>query len=259
MAGQSRRFDTLRVPDVSTHIGENSIVLLPLGAIEQHGPHLPLNTDLIIAESVAHSAIEKYGSETDTWLLPTLPFTKSNEHAWSAGTLWVSASTMLALLDDLARGIAATGARKLVFLNGHGGNSSLLSVACREIRLKFGLQTFLAHPHLPADQGGSSGGGELGMGVHGGMDETSVMMHLRPDLVDDTALVRRVPEKLSRNKHVKFGGSVSFGWLSNDFFAEGHIGDPTGASPDVGARMFERSVETLGEILREVSTFDFGR
>ena len=88
----------------------------------------------------------------------------------------------------------------------------------REIRLKYGLQTFLAHPHMPADQGGSSAVSELGMGVHGGMDETSVMLHLRPELVDMSSAVRRVPEKLTYNVPVRLGGLFTFGWLSNDFF-----------------------------------------
>jgi creatinine amidohydrolase len=112
---------------------------------------------------------------------------------------------------------------------------------------------------MPADQGGSSSENELGMGIHGGMDETSVMLHLRPDLVDMSLAVRRVPEKLAENNQVRFGGRVAFGWLSNDFFPDGHIGDPTGASAEIGSRMFESCVESLCEALREISVFDFGR
>ena len=118
-----------------------------------------------------------------------------------------------------------------MFLNGHGGNSSLLNVACRELRLKYGLMTFLAHPFVPPDQGGKSEtdpADERGMGVHGGIDETSMMLHLRPELVDMDAGFRNVPEDLAENRYVRFGGQVSFGWLSNDFGPSGHIGDPTG-------------------------------
>ena len=85
----------------------------------------------------------------DVWLLPPLVYTKSNEHAWSAGTVWLSVATMLAVLDDIGRCVAATPARKLVFANGHGGNSVLVNVANREPRLHHGLQTFLAHPSVP--------------------------------------------------------------------------------------------------------------
>ena len=112
---------------------------------------------------------------------------------------------------------------------------------------------------MPADQGGSSAESELGMGVHGGVDETSVMLHLRPDLVDMSLAVRRVPEGLATNEQVKFGGRVAFGWLSNDFFPEGHIGDPTEASAELGSRMFAAAVDSLGVALKEIRQFDFGR
>lgn len=255
----SRDLSTLRAPEFPSALTKESIIVLPLGAIEQHGPHLPLNTDFVVADEVSRSAVNTVGEETQAWLLPTLPFTKSNEHAWSAGTMWLSASTLMAVLDDIARSVASTPAKKLLFVNGHGGNSALTAMMNREIRLKWGLQTFLAHPHMPADQGGSSAASELGMGVHGGMDETSVMLHLRPDLVDMSLAVRRVPDKLAENQHVRFGGRVAFGWLSNDFFPEGHIGDPTGASAEVGKGMFESAVSSLGDALREISRFDFGR
>lgn len=259
MSHPTRRFDELRAPEVDAHLSASSVVVLPLGAIEQHGPHLPLNTDLVVATAAAEALVERAGSEFDAWLLPPLAYTKSNEHAWAAGTVWLSATTMLAVLDDIGRCIAATPARKVLFLNGHGGNSALVSMANRELRLRHGLQTFLAHPHVPADQGGGSHSTELGMGVHGGMDETSVMLHLRPDLVDMSRAVRRVPEGLQENRHVRFGGSVPFGWLSHDFFPEGIIGDPTGATAEVGATMFAGAIEALSGALAEISRFDFGR
>jgi creatinine amidohydrolase len=255
----SRDLSALRAPELPSALSKESIIVLPLGAIEQHGPHLPLNTDFVVADEVSRAAVNAVGEETQAWLLPTLPFTKSNEHGWSAGTVWLSATTLMAVLDDIARSVASTPARKLLFVNGHGGNSALTAMMNREIRLKWGLQTFLAHPHMPADQGGSSAASELGMGVHGGMDETSVMLHLRPELVDMSLAVRRVPEKLAENQQVRFGGRVAFGWLSNDFFPEGHIGDPTGANAEVGKTMFDSAASSLGDALREISRFDFGR
>jgi creatinine amidohydrolase len=255
----SRLLGDLSALQLSAELSKDSIVVLPLGAIEQHGPHLPLNTDFVVADAVSRAAVEKFGAETNAWLLPTLPFTKSNEHAWAAGTMWLSATTMMSVIDDIGRCVASTPAKKLMFINGHGGNSALMAMMNRELRLKYGLQTFLTHPHMPADQGGSSAESELGMGVHGGVDETSVMLHLRPDLVDMSLAVRRVPEGLAKNEQVKFGGRVAFGWLSNDFFPEGHIGDPTGASAELGARMFAGAVESLGGAMKEISRFDFGR
>jgi len=143
-----------------------------------------------------------------------------------------------------------------VFLNGHGGNSSLLSVALREVRLHHGLLTFLMHGSVPPDQGGPSTEEESGMGIHAGLEETSLMLHLRPDLVDMTAARRNVPGSLVANESVRFGGSVPFGWMSNDFGSDGHIGDPTGASPERGKQYFDAAVASLGASLEEVARFE---
>ncbi len=255
----SRRFDDLSGPEVGDRITERSIILLPIGAVEQHGPHLPMSVDHVIAEEVATAVTDRVGDELDIWQLPTLSMSKSNEHAWSAGTIWLSSETLMSVLLDIGRAVATTASQRLVLLNGHGGNTTLLNTALREIRLATGLRTFLMHPSLPPAYGGTSTEDELGMGIHGGLNETSVFMHLRPDLVDLSKAARRVPEALASNRHVRFGGSVSFGWLSNDFHPDGYIGDPTGADPEMGRQLFEKAVESLCEAMREISTFDFGR
>lgn len=255
----TRRYEDLTGPEIADVISPSSTLLLPIGAVEQHGPHLPLAVDHVIAHETATAVVEAVGQELDIWQLPTLSISKSNEHAWSAGTLWYSADTMMSILRDLGRAVATTGAERLVLLNGHGGNTTLLNTALRELRLEFGLKTFLMHPSLPPAYGGTSTADELGMGIHGGLNETSVFMHLRPDLVDLSKAERKVPEALAENRYVKFGGSVMFGWLSNDFDAAGYIGDPTGANIELGKELFESNVTVLGEQLAEIATFDFGR
>lgn len=255
MIHRLRHLADLRGPDVTDRLGARSILVQPLGAIEQHGPHLPLSTDLVIADAVASAAVAAVGDEVDAWLLPSLAYTKSNEHAWAPGTMWLSASTMLAVLDDIGRCVATTPANRLVFFNGHGGNSALLGVANRELRLHHGLLTFLAHPTVPPDQGGVSPPSELGMGIHGGTDETSLLLHLAPELVDMSKAVRRIPEHLAGNRYVRFGGTVSFGWLSDDFGPDGLIGDPTAASAELGAQLFRAAVDAFCEALREIATF----
>ncbi|MCP3856737.1 MAG: creatininase family protein [Actinomycetia bacterium] len=255
----SRRYEDLTGPELSTRITPSSILLLPIGAVEQHGPHLPLSVDHVIAHEVATAVVDLVGEELDVWQLPTMSFSKSNEHAWSAGTLYLSADTMMAVLTDIGRAAASTGAERLVLLNGHGGNTTHLGTALRELRLQFGLKTFLVHPSVPPAYGGSSTHHELGMGIHGGLDETSIFMYLRPEHVDLSKAQRKVPEALDRNEYVKFGGSVQFGWISNDFDAEGYIGDPTGASVERGKDLFEAAVALLSEQLGEIKTFDFGR
>ena len=241
---------------MAKRIGPSSILIQPLGAVEQHGPHLPFNTDLLIADRVAAAAVDRVGVDLDAWLLPPIAYTKSNEHAWSPGTIWLSATTLLAVLDDVGRCVATTSARRLVFFNGHGGNSALVGVANREIRLAHGLMTFLAHPGVPPDQGGASGADELGMGIHGGTDETSIMLHLAPALVDMGAATRNVPEALAANEYVRFGGPVGFGWLSNDFGSDGHIGDPTTATAERGEVLFDAAVDAFCAALVEVAAFE---
>jgi creatinine amidohydrolase len=252
----SRQLADLRAPQVEELITPASIFVQPLGAVEQHGPHLPFNTDLLIADRVATEAVRRVGDDLDVWLLPPLAYTKSNEHAWSAGTIWLSATTLLAVLDDIGRCVATTPARRLVFFNGHGGNSALVGVANREIRLAHGLMTFLAHPGVPPDQGGASPADELGMGIQGGTDETTIRLHLAPELVDMTVATRNDPEALADNTHVRFGGPVGFGWLSNDFGPGGHIGDPTSATAERGEELFNGAVDAFCAALGEIRRFE---
>lgn len=254
-----RRFAELSVEDVRALITPSSIIVLPVGAVEAHGPHLPLSTDLVIASAAVDALMEQAGERLDLWALPPLAVTKSNEHAWAPGTLWLSASTMLAVLDDLGRSLATTAAKTLVFVNGHGGNSALLQVASRDLRLAYGLQTFVAHPFT-----NSGLGDEDGMAIHGGHDETSILLHLRPELVDMTKARRAVPTHLAKNRFVKWGGSVSFGWLSSDFEPEpapgqhrvGVIGDPTTASAEHGATLWAGVLSDLVGALDEIATWN---
>jgi creatinine amidohydrolase len=259
MSTSSRRLVDLRAPEVATRLGPGSIAVQPIGAVEQHGPHLPLGTDIIAADAAAEDVVERFGEKHDLWLLPSLAYGKSNEHHWAPGTVWLSADTLLRVLDDIGRSVAMTPIRKLVFLNGHGGNSSLLNVACREIRLAHGLMTFLTHPSVPPDQGGASTEEEFGMGIHAGLNETSRILHLRPELVDMDATERHVPEWLNDNRHVRFGGGVSFGWLSDDFDGSGVIGDPTNASAELGKQHWEAAIDRLGEAFAEIAAFDYDR
>ena len=253
----TREIARLSAREIQNHVTKSSILVQPLGATEQHGPHLPLATDSLIARAVATAGVERAAANgLDVWLLPTFEYTKSNEHAWSPGTVWLSAATLQAVLLDVGRSVASTPCRKLVFFNGHGGNSALTAMMNRELRLAHGLMTFLAHPSLPPDQGGDSAADEWGMGIHGGHDETSLMLHLHPELVNMVLARRAIPDRLLDNTHVKFGGSVQFGWLSNDFDSSGVIGDPRGANADRGKEAFETAVESFVGALIEIDRFE---
>ncbi len=256
----SRRLVELSGPAATAALTEESIIVLPTGAIEHHGPHLPLATDALLAEAFAEAAVHR-GVEAglDLWLLPTLTYTKSDEHHWAPGTMWLRYETLMDTLVDLGRSIAATPARRLVFMNGHGGNSALLQVANRELRRRFGLNTFSMPAGIQRAGTAADGADERGLGIHAGHGETSLVLHLRPDLVDMSLAERNVPEHFADLEHIGFNGMpVSFGWLSSDFGPSGVIGDPTAATAEAGAALFEESVSTSVAALGEISRFRFG-
>ena len=254
----SRKFAELSGPAVSTTLTERSILIVPIGAIEHHGPHLPLITDALMAESAATAAVEAGESAgLDLWQLPTLSVGKSDEHYWAPGTLWLSASTLMSVLEDIGRSVATTPAKKIVFMNGHGGNIALLQVAVRQLRRMFGLMTFVMPAmRIAAGTGLDGEPDEFGQGIHGGFAETSAIMHLRPDLVDESLFARNVPEYMAGFEQIGFNAKpVSFGWISNDFGPSGVIGDPTGANAAAGRRGFETSVRLAVEALHEIDRF----
>lgn len=249
-----RRYAELTTEQIGTTLSRDSILVLPTGAIEPHGPHLPLATDLIVAESVAEAVVDRGAAAGhDVWLLPALGYTKSDEHSRLPGTIWLRASTLFETIVDIGASLAQTPARRVLFLNAHGGNSALIEVAARELRRRFDLQTFFSSGP------GHPGPTERGLGIHAGWAETSMMLHLRPDLVHMDKAVATVADAVADAGHVGFAGTVRFGWLSTDFAESGVIGDPTGADGSIGAKLFDERVEDLVAALPEIATFDPGR
>lgn len=256
MIGASRRFADLTTAEVGSALSQDSVLVLPTGAIEPHGPHLPLSTDLTMAEAVAGAAVTQAATTgTDVWLLPSLAYTKSDEHALLPGTMWLRPETFLQTVVDLGRSIAATPARRLLFVNCHGGNSALLGVALRELRRRFDLHTFLVSgPALPGET-------ERGIGVHAGWAETSMMLHIAPELVDMSAAAElgpQVADGVADCSHVGFGAPgrpVTFGWLSTDLAESGVVGDPTGATAEAGRDLFEARVAEIVAALPEIASF----
>jgi creatinine amidohydrolase len=252
----SRALGDLTSPDIPQRLSKSSVLCLPLGAIEQHGPHLPLNTDVIVAEELARRIVARWGNEFDLWQLPTISIGLSREHDWAPGTLSLTIQSFVALLRDMARDLVrALPARNLAIVNGHGGNRGVLENLIRDFAADFGLNACVIHPfdlskaETRADEPGS------GRDVHGGNSETSVMLALAPQLVRrDMITPASSPPDTEAVAALIFDRGVSFPWRTDDprLTANGVIGDAHAASPELGQAIVDSVVAETGGVLRRL-------
>lgn len=242
-----------KVAEVAAREG---VALVPIGATEQHGAHLPVSTDTTIAAAFAAAVAARVTGDVATWVLPALPFGFSPEHAGRPGTIGLTAQTLLALSDDIGRGVAASGIRRLLFVNGHGGNPELLHVACRQLRERRGLAAFAVHaPGLALSAELSEGVTTGDLDAHAGHYETSVLLALDPGVVDmDAARADGLERVRARaDSPTRPFGAVSVPWHVDDLSVSGVIGDPTTADAAWGERAFAAQTAALADIVRAVA------
>lgn len=236
-----------------------AVVVQPIGAMEQHGAHLPVLTDAITSQRITERALAEIGPDQGFWMLPGLSYGKSSEHVGYAGTVALSMTTLAALCLDLGRSVAASGFRKLVFVNGHGGQPELLNVLARDIRIETGLEVFTLMPN-DFDTPDDFVALDPVYGIHGGQHETSMMLALAPELVDMSLAVKdgdAILDAYDGMEHLSLYGSVPTAWVTADLSASGVIGDPTGATVELGERIVAAQVAALAQTLREIQRFSF--
>lgn len=253
----------LTAPELAARDPERVIAVLPLGATEQHGAHLALSVDTDLPQAVIARALPLLAPDLSVLVLPALPFGKSTEHAHAPGTLTLSAATLMAVLDDLGASVVRAGVRRLLMVNGHGGNRAILDIAARDLRARHGLITAHCAWDDLVDVAGVVGPDEAQAGLHAGDVETSAMLAAHPDRVRPERAVPGASAHLDwQRRFTRLGlaaGRARPGWLMPDLSACGVCGDPTRASADKGARLLDGAARGLAELLAEFDGFDPGR
>jgi creatinine amidohydrolase len=244
-----RALGELTAADIPKRLAKSSVLCLPLGAVEQHGPHLPLNTDLIIVENVARLMTERLGDEFDLWQLPAIPVGLSREHAWAPGTLSLNVQSFAAMLRDLVSDLARSlPARNLVIVNGHGGNRGILDALIYEMQAEFGFNVCVIHPLVLS-------GMEEGCAfpdIHGGKIETSLMLVFAPQLVrmQNVAALTKQPDKNAiHNLILDLGASWPWSSGERDIADQGVTGDASEASAEFGQRVIESLLGNVRNVL----------
>lgn len=247
-----RYYGRLTAVEISDSIRTGSILCLPIGSYEQHGPHLPLHTDTVIAESFTKRLAARYGDEYDLWVLPAMPYGLSLEHAWSVGTISLTSRILVSFLDAVVSEYArSTPTRNLLIVNGHGGNRGILEAVLYELRREHRVNVCVLHPSSLSKATVDSTLPE----VHAGMRETSVMLALAPAEVHLDRIPSDYAEDELQKENIRrfvLDRGTTWPWLSGDaeISALGIIGsDPRKATPELGEAVISSALENCRQIL----------
>lgn len=239
------------------------VAVLPLAAVEQHGPHLPLATDGIIGAGLLDAALEDLADEVPVLVLPTQIIGTSPEHASFPGTLSLEPDTLGRVLRELGGSLARAGLRRLVVSNSHGGNRSVVDTAALALRRDHGMLVVKAHYfRFPRPADVDLPEREWIHGLHGGALETAMMLHLRPDLVRREAIdsFPSLGEELASSLvRVAPEGQAAFAWSAEDLSAQGVVGDATLADADMGARLVRHYASCLADVIDDARRFPLER
>jgi creatinine amidohydrolase len=239
-----------------------AIAVLPLGATEQHGPHLPLSVDTTLVEGVVAAALPHLPDELPVLVLPTQAIGFSPEHTRFPGTLSLKAETLIRLWTEIGDGVADSGVHKLVLLNAHGGQVGALDLVARDLRARRGMLVYsCSWFNLPLqdahgqDLNGAFAPQEHRFGIHAGEIETSMMLALAPDRVrlDQAEYFRSTSQdRAERFPILGNGRSAKLGWMMQDYNANGAAGNARAADPARGRALVEAAGRALAQLLSEI-------
>src|SRR5699024_1185755 len=200
---QERFLPRLTSTEIRDMEKEDALLILPVGATEQHGPHLPVYTDAILVESMINESF-KHLDDENIWVLPTLSYGKSNEHNDRPGTFTLSFETLKSLLIDICLSAHKNGFRRIAFFNGHGGNLDTLKLIARDVRLETGMMIFIVHIGALDVPEKVVSKEEMVLGIHAGDYETSLLMDECPSWVKTDKLGKETPLLLENSNFLRF-------------------------------------------------------
>jgi creatinine amidohydrolase len=255
----ARDWTDLHWTDIGAAEPARWIAVLPLAATEQHGPHLPLGTDVMIAQAYLARVRELLPAGLPVTFLPLQPVGVSTEHTDFPGTLTLSSEAALASWKALGASVALAGVKKLVIVTSHGGNSAAMALVAQDLRAELGL---LVVTTSWARFGGPDGlfpEEELRHGIHGGAVETSIMLAQYPKQVRLEAIADFRPTSIAMEKDYRWLAAhrpAPFAWQAQDLHPSGAAGDATAASAEKGRRLLDHGARAFCELLADVDKFD---
>lgn len=253
-----RFFPYLSWPEIEAMPDKENVVLIqPIGAIEQHGPHLPLIVDSAIATAVVGKALAQLDRDIPAYALPTLCYGKSNEHWHFPGTVTLSAATLMTVLMEVGESLYRAGFRKLALVNGHGGQPQIMEIVARDLHQQH--EDFLVFPlfvwRVPNIAGELLTPKEAEFGIHAGDAETSLLLSILPDQVKMDRAIAEYPPQLPEDSLLSMEGRLPFAWTTRDLSQSGVIGDPTTATAEKGDRILESLAQGWIQTIRDLHRF----
>lgn len=232
---------------------ENTVIVLPAGAIEQHGPHLPCSVDSVISSGVIGHALAKLPDDVRAFALAPITYGKSDEHLHFPGTMTLTGPTLLATVTEIGESVYRAGFRKLVIANGHGGQPQVMEMAARELRLRHG--DFIVIPQhvsrLPNSSSKYISEQEKKLAMHAGHSETALMLALAPETVRMAHAVANFPPVFP-SKLLSADGRPACAWTARDFGPSGVIGDPHGATREQGLDILDSLSSSWAQAITDV-------
>lgn len=259
----ARFWGDLKTTDFAGLSPETTIAVLPLAAIEQHGPHLPVSVDTTIMNAMLAEAMPLVPASLDVLVLPTLAIGKSNEHLHSPGTLTLSWESATQSWLEIGESVRRAGLRKLVIVTSHGGNVDPMKVVSRELRVRHGMLAVTTAWRAFGLPPGTYDEMDANHGIHAGDIETSLMLHFRPDLVDMSKAGRFEPLTVEMAQDgytwLRPTGLHALAWMAQDVHASGAAGDASLATAEKGKATAAFQAKGFVELLADVARFPLSK